>query len=174
MITHDIENIIFGDNDHNWMVAGATNDYIDAGAGDDYVLAGNGNDIIFAGDGNDAIFAGDGNDIIWTSWAGEGEVDYIQGGRGADTFNFVGSMHLQGEHFITVDDFNSEEGDKLMFNTSSSDHPLESASDFNSLVEFQGNTYIQFENTTVELIGVEISSLNSNNLTFDLSNLNLV
>src|SRR5690606_3192861 len=75
---------------------------ITTGAGDDWIFTDAGKDTINAGAGDDIISAG-------------GGANKVTGGAGADAFIFTA---LGRGHITTLLDFNAEEGDMLMFDSS--------------------------------------------------------
>ena len=64
------------------MVSGAGNDIIWGNQDNDTILAGDGFDLIFGGMGNDLVQAGGGNDVLYGN---EGN-DLLTGGSGADRY----------------------------------------------------------------------------------------
>lgn len=116
---------------HNDFVDGGTgNDILDGGAGDDIVHGGKGNDIIYGGSGNDflygtkgsnELYGGTGNDFLNSGlhrsflYGGDGDDtlqsdmrkggDHVlEGGFGADTFEFVGQLYSK-QSMLTISDF---------------------------------------------------------------------
>lgn len=90
-------------------VNGNGNNSIYGNGGDDTILVtGTGNNTIYGGVGNDQITGGSGDDLII---GGPGANSYT-GGRGADSF-----VHDAGAQ-DTITDFNSAEGDSIVFNDS--------------------------------------------------------
>jgi Ca2+-binding RTX toxin-like protein len=97
-----IDTLIDGGDGDDWIDATANN-YgvkIQGGAGDDQIYGSNFSDQIDAGSGADTIVALGGNDQINT--AGDGKVDWIDGGDGNDTLQAdVDEVHVQNvERFV--------------------------------------------------------------------------
>lgn len=111
------------------IYAGEGNDMIDAGHGNDLVYGQGGNDTIAGGFGVDELQGQDGDDIITGSafsdlvFGGDGNDfvnggfghDRINGGSGADRFYHLG---IEDHGSDWVQDFNSAEGDVLLFGSS--------------------------------------------------------
>jgi len=94
---HDSGNTILAQDGNDFVYGGASNDtlngdsghdFIHGGGGDDIINGGTGNDYLFGGNGNDDINGGTGNDVIW---GGTGD-DTINAGAGNDTV-FISSGH---------------------------------------------------------------------------------
>lgn len=64
-----------GDDENNYIIAGAGNDTINGGLGIDSIVAGKGNDIVDAGEGNDTVLSGEGDNTI-DGGAGDDLVGY--------------------------------------------------------------------------------------------------
>ena len=103
----NLNDTITGNNSSNSLYGYAGNDSLVGGSGIDYLYAGIGNDtllgdtdnddlygevgddIIYGGTGNDALTGGDGRDTLTganLASFGVGEIDYLTGNSGADTF----------------------------------------------------------------------------------------
>jgi Ca2+-binding RTX toxin-like protein len=85
-------------------------DRITGSGGRDVLRGGAGNDVLDGGRENDQLFGDDGNDILIS---GYGAADYMDGGRGADTYVFQsgGSAYPYPDRVI----FSKRDGDKLDF-----------------------------------------------------------
>jgi len=71
--------IVFGDNEDQYIVLGADDDVLHGGGGNDTVGSKGGNDKIYGDAGNDILFGGEGN-------------DFMDGGSGADTVLMGGNL----------------------------------------------------------------------------------
>ncbi len=92
-------NFLFGGNGNDTISnRGADNSFLFGGNGDDSLFGGGGNDRIYGEDGNDNLIGfsgndtlegGAGNDVLDGTLVarGEGEIDTLAGGSGADTFS---------------------------------------------------------------------------------------
>ncbi|MGL1861373.1 MAG: hypothetical protein OCC46_02490 [Pseudodesulfovibrio sp.] len=116
----------------------AGNDDMFGGDGDDEMDGGSGNDTLQGGDGNDVMTGGDGNDAL----KGDEGDDTLTGGAGADYFSFRAD-----DGHDTITDFNPGE-DSLNFQGATYD--------LLNVYTQDGNTIIQYANTTVTLEGVEM------------------
>jgi Ca2+-binding RTX toxin-like protein len=110
------------------ITGGAGNDNINSLAGNDTVSGAAGNDTLNGNSGNDQLFGNDGNDSLmgWTGndslrggndvldafyysgLSGNGEIDYLRGDAGADTFvigDSYGKGYL-GNSYAVIEDFN--------------------------------------------------------------------
>ncbi|WP_375210164.1 hypothetical protein [Hyphomonas jannaschiana] len=80
---------VYGGLGDDTLIGGAGDDYLSGGFGNDAVFGGEGNDRIENGSGQNTIDAGSGNDIVIFG-GDDGEVDdFIDGGDGVDTAQFV-------------------------------------------------------------------------------------
>ena len=101
-------------------------DNLTGARGDDYIEGGEGNDIIIGKAGNDALYGDEGIDRIkgenGNDEIGGGSGDgHLTGGEGADKFFVWQNVSHRPFDFETniITDFNSEEGDRLVFDTAS-------------------------------------------------------
>ena len=93
-----------------------------SGSSEDDVLIGLDQDSVLYGgdDGSDRIIGGLGNDILITSGGDDSRdtSDEMTGGSGSDVFAFVKAdtvdAGLQNVHDVLINDFNREEGDRLL------------------------------------------------------------
>ena len=98
---------------------------ISGGAGDDRLYGWIGNDTLLGGDGDDLLNGG--------GLDNANEVDYLTGGRGADTF----TLQDDGDYFTglsIIRDFNISEGDRISL-------PGSGAGAFNGRFDFQHGSY---------------------------------
>jgi Ca2+-binding RTX toxin-like protein len=98
--------LIRGGDDRDALNGTAQDDLISGRAGNDDLAGGAGNDVIDGGEGNDLLAGGAGDDLLN---GGPGQ-DRLFGGAGADLFR-MGSV---SERTDTINDFNADEGDKLL------------------------------------------------------------
>ena len=90
--------------------------------GDDVLIGLDQDSVLYGGDGgSDRIIGGLGDDILLASMDRSGtseESDELTGGAGADVFAFVSAgtveAGLQNVHDVLVNDFNRDEGDRLL------------------------------------------------------------
>jgi Ca2+-binding RTX toxin-like protein len=108
------DDVLVGDDGHNFLEGGGGSDRLVGGGDDDNLLGDEGDDRLFGGSGDDFLFAGPGwdylsggddNDRLWGSdgtdelrggdghdyLQGGGGNDYLFGGDGSDTFAFSAS-----------------------------------------------------------------------------------
>lgn len=79
----------WGGSDRDSLFGDNGNDTLRGFGGDDYLNGGNGNDTLYGDLGNDKLVGGNGNDFLdptGIGFRGEGEIDVLTGGSGADTF----------------------------------------------------------------------------------------
>ena len=148
-------------------VAGALNlETIKAGEGNDIVdltsptfdmggfaltLAGDaGNDILWATEGDDTLNGGVGNDVLF---GGEGN-DILIGGSDADVFEFVASTKTQTD---TISDYSSD--DKLKFYLASEQSELNHSN--------ISNGDLVWNNLTIDLAGMDVTSLDQLNIVYE-------
>ena len=128
----------------NWLQGHEGRDHIDGRGGDDYIYGYGGNDILKGGSGHDQLTGGRGNDLLFggsgndtlTGWYDSSninasyttEVDYLEGGAGADTFvlgNSTLAFYSNHDGFAIIGDFQTVfEGyeDKLIMHGSIDDY----------------------------------------------------
>ena len=82
----NVENLISG-NDNDTLRGNALANRLSAGNGDDLIDGRAGNDEINGGNGADTLLGGEGNDIL--SGDGDSASDFIDGGAGVDTVNYL-------------------------------------------------------------------------------------
>lgn len=73
--------MLFGDENNNFILGGQENDIINGDDGDDYLGGGGGDDVIRGGQGDDILEGNHGNDHL----LGDSGNDFIKGGLGNDT-----------------------------------------------------------------------------------------
>lgn len=99
------------------LTGGAGDDWLEGDAGDDLLNGNEGADWLQGGQGHDTLLGGKADDILW----GDDGNDRLAGGAGADKFwlwqNISHTPFDLERNIIT--DFNSEEGDRLVFDTAS-------------------------------------------------------
>jgi Ca2+-binding RTX toxin-like protein len=94
------------------------NDGLVGGDRDDILIGGDGDDILVGNLGNDEVNGGDGDDILLaaplfdcnSNTSGD---DVLTGGAGADQFWITDSTVTSREGFVTISDFNPDEGDVI-------------------------------------------------------------
>ncbi|MGL1861372.1 MAG: hypothetical protein OCC46_02485 [Pseudodesulfovibrio sp.] len=133
------DDIIDGEGGNDVLVGNAGDDVMDGGEGNDFMLGGAGDDHISGGDGNDRMSGGDGNDTLI---GGSGN-DTMAGGSGGDVFVFDASSGND-----TITDFNPLE-DSLQFEGMDQNEV--------SMVVENGNTIVTFGETTITVIGVDLT-----------------
>lgn len=108
---------LFGLDGDDHLDGGKGQDILDGGKGDDVLYGGKGRDSLYGQAGRDILNGGDGDDFLFD---GDGN-DIMTGGAGADKFwlwqNISHTPFDLERNIIT--DFNSEEGDRLVFDTAS-------------------------------------------------------
>jgi Ca2+-binding RTX toxin-like protein len=102
---------IFGGSGDDSVICSNSYYIVSGGGGNDIISGGNKGDELLGGSGNDSINGGRGGDIIV---GGEGD-DRLLGGDGSDLFGFRNK--IDGSDNIV--DFNSSQGDKLLFDIDS-------------------------------------------------------
>ena len=174
---------LFGNNGTDSLNGGAGNDLLDGGQSNDLLTGGTDNDTLIGGNGNDELQGNSGNDKligvntdVVTSSFGQGEIDVLTGGQGADTFvlgdkNAVyyndGNPRTFGDKdFAIIKDFQSGV-DIIQLKGSASDYSL-----VRSVGELPSGAAIYYtdkSNIFSELIGVikgqAVTNFNLNNIT---------
>lgn len=97
----------------NDTVSGAAgNDTLNGNSGNDQLFGNDGNDSLMGWTGNDSLRGGNGNDVLdafyYSGLGGNGEIDYLRGDAGADTFvigDYYGKGYL-GNSYAVIEDFN--------------------------------------------------------------------
>jgi Ca2+-binding RTX toxin-like protein len=97
----------------NDTVSGAAgNDTLNGNSGNDQLFGNDGNDSLMGWTGNDSLRGGNGNDVLdafyYSGLSGNGEIDYLRGDAGADTFvigDSYGKGYL-GNSYAVIEDFN--------------------------------------------------------------------
>jgi Ca2+-binding RTX toxin-like protein len=97
------------------VTGGAGNDTVNGNSGNDILYGNDGNDLLQGWTGNDTLIGGAGSDVLdgfyYSGLSGNGEVDYLRGEAGADTFvigDSYGKGYL-GSGFAVIQDFNWRE-----------------------------------------------------------------
>jgi Ca2+-binding RTX toxin-like protein len=98
---------VFGGSGKDIAVGGSDDDYVRGGGGNDQVFGAEGNDLVYGdrgddsvigGSGNDRVFGGSGNDTLFgitpnfPQGLGQGEIDFLTGNTGKDTFALAGTV----------------------------------------------------------------------------------
>lgn len=121
---------IQGNLGNDTLIGGRGNDLLSGIWGDNRLLGNEGEDILFAGGGNDILVGGSGNDTLTSGFSFESmaAVDLLQGGEGADTFdfsaffkNYLGDFGSNRPNKTFVKDFNPHEGDRISLYQSKND-----------------------------------------------------
>jgi len=109
---------VYGTNSNDYLYGSRYNDSMRGEGGNDRLYGNAGNDTLLGGLGNDYLSGGSGNDTLdgfWYSSGGNGEVDTLRGGAGADLFvlgDYYGNGY-KGNSWAYIEDFNWQEGDKI-------------------------------------------------------------
>jgi Ca2+-binding RTX toxin-like protein len=104
-----------GDAGVDSVFGGSENDFLFGGQGNDILSGGSEADSLTGDAGNDALYGGSGADVLTGTNAtsrGVGEVDFLSGGTGADSFvlgDTSGSYYLgnSANDFVRISDFSS-------------------------------------------------------------------
>ena len=117
---------VYGGNGADVLHGNAGQDLLFGGNGDDKLYGDAGDDTLEGGAGNDMLYGGDGNDLLYGfSWGGEPvptqdanalvnadepveDTDYLQGGNGADTFEFRWLIDAKDEIIAKHTDANGD------------------------------------------------------------------
>lgn len=168
-------NIIFGQGEDDILAGADGKDYIDGGYGNDIIIGFSNNDTLLGGQGNDTLIGVD--ELNSQFGFGKGEIDFLTGGKGEDTFVLghteqvyyeSNNSNSQGSSdYAVISDFNSHEMDKIQLSGLSSDYILD-----NFASSLASGTAIFLKNSLVtdqqpELIGIveglEVQNLDLNN-----------
>lgn len=109
---------VYGTNLNEYLYGSSYSDYMRGEGGNDRLYGNAGNDSLLGGLGNDYLSGGSGNDTLdgfWYSSGGNGEVDTLRGGSGADLFvlgDWYGNGY-KGNSWAYIEDFNWQENDKI-------------------------------------------------------------
>ena len=128
--------LLRGTEDRDVINGTGQDDLISGRGGNDDLVGGAGNDLIDGGEGNDLLSGGTGDDLL-NGGAGQ---DTLYGGAGADLFR-MGSV---SERTDTIQDFNADEGDKLLL------ADLLQGSGFNAA---QGDQWLKFQTADLDGTG---------------------
>ncbi len=104
------EDILDGGAGNDYLNGGDGNDALIGGAGNDYLKGYGGDDILDAGAGSDTLYGYDGDDLL--IGLSDGENDYMDGGKGADSYLFQADGEGIGNDLIVG--FSSTDGDSLV------------------------------------------------------------
>lgn len=155
------DDIMEGDDGSDYMTGGDGNDTVVGddgndtmvgGAGDDSMLGGSGDDLIYGEGGDDVMSGGDGNDTLHGGW----DNDIMTGGSGSDVFVI---SHSVDNGSATITDFKPGE-DKIQL------EGLASSDGFTVSYD-GGNTVIQYGNTQVTVMSVELTTEQIMEMQFD-------
>ncbi len=172
---------LFGNDGIDSLNGGAGNDLLDGGQGNDLLTGGTDNDTLIGGNGNDELQGNSGNDKligvntdVATSSFGQGEIDVLTGGQGADTFvlgDKNAAYYSDGnpgsfgdKDFAIIKDFQSGV-DTIQLKGSASNYSL--VKSFGDLPSGTSIYYSDSSNILAELIGVvegqTVANLNLSN-----------
>jgi Ca2+-binding RTX toxin-like protein len=150
----------------NDTVTGAGgNDTLRGDSGNDLLYGNDGNDLLFGGTGNDTVIGGAGNDVLdafyYSGLSGNGEVDYLRGDAGADTFVIGGSYGkgYLGNSWAVIQDFSKSQGDKIKVQGSLSQYQLRSGSQYGYS---SNDTAIVLSSNSKEVLAVALGVSSSN------------
>lgn len=111
--------ILFGGREDDLMNGNQGNDTVDGNIGNDIIHGGQGDDFLVGGQGNDYLSGNKGNDIlrgvdVSAASPGQGELDTLVGGEGADRFNLANSTQFYytgdgNNGYALILDFNPNE-----------------------------------------------------------------
>ncbi|MGX9351106.1 calcium-binding protein [Shimia sp. W99] len=176
---------IHGGNGADVLHGNGGQDLLFGGTGDDKLYGDSGNDTLEGGAGNDKLFGGDGDDFLYGfSWGGEpvpaqdatarvnadeplDDVDYLQGGNGADTFEFRWLIDAKDEIIAKHTDANGDIDYSMNGvageNDNAHDHWVETigtkvVTDFDAA---EGDTFV-FKGHTVQLDSVDYEDFDGN------------
>jgi len=144
---------------------GAGNDTLNGNSGNDLLYGNDGNDLLSGWTGNDTLIGGAGNDVLdgfyYSGLSGNGEVDYLRGEGGADTFiigDYYGKGYL-GSSWAVIQDFSSGQGDKIKVQGSLSQYQLRSGNQFGYS---SNDTAIVLSSNPNEVLAVALGVSSSN------------
>lgn len=150
----------------NDTVTGAGgNDTLRGDSGNDLLYGNDGSDLLLGGTGNDTVIGGAGNDVLdafyYSGLSGNGEVDYLRGDTGADTFvigDYYGKGYL-GSSWAVIQDFSNLQGDKIKVQGSLSQYQLRSGSQYGYS---SNDTAIVLSSNPNEVLAVALGVSSSN------------
>jgi Ca2+-binding RTX toxin-like protein len=121
---------LLGTNGPDSIFGKGGNDTLLGLSGDDLMSGGLGNDTLLGGVGNDTLDGGAGNDRLQGTTGAiiNGEKDRLVGRGGADQFVLGDSSNVfyRGfDSFATIQDFNHNDGDKLILKGKASDYKVQ-------------------------------------------------
>ncbi|MCT7957310.1 CHAP domain-containing protein [Laspinema palackyanum] len=141
------------------VTGGAGNDTLNGDSGNDILYGNDGNDLLLGGTENDTLIGGAGNDILdsfyYNDVNGNGEVDYLRGDEGADTFvigDYYGKGYI-GSSWAVIEDFTSEQGDKIKVQGSTNQYVLHSGSSYGYS---DNDTAIVLSSNTNEVLAIAL------------------
>jgi Ca2+-binding RTX toxin-like protein len=144
---------------------GAGNDTLNGNSGNDLLYGNDGNDLLQGWTGNDTLIGGAGNDVLdgfyYSGLSGNGEVDYLRGEGGADTF-IIGDNYGKGylgSSWAVIQDFSSGQGDKIKVQGSLSQYQLRSGNQFGYS---SNDTAIVLSSNPNEVLAVALGVSSSN------------
>jgi len=152
---------LIGGSGHDEILGGGGNDILKGGAGNDILNGGDGNDDLDGQEGTEKLFGGAGDDILRV---GNG-YDRLNGGTGNDTFGFYGAGHFE------IADFTLGQ-DRLFF-----DSAILGINQLDQLLSYitgytdNGNSGFTAHfgpTASIELVGVNINSITTDMIVFDL------
>lgn len=161
IIGDELDNILTGGSGHDEIRGGGGNDILKGGAGNGILNGGDGNDDLDGQEGTEKLFGGAGDDILR---AGHG-YDRLNGGTGNDTFGFYALGHFE------ISDFTLGE-DRLFFDSEILGiHNLEKLLSYKTNIIDNGNSGFTVEfgpNASIELVGINLSSIRADMIVFTL------
>lgn len=161
IIGDELDNILTGGSGHDEIRGGGGNDTLKGGAGNGILNGGDGNDDLDGQEGTEKLFGGAGDDILR---AGHG-YDRLNGGTGNDTFGFYALGHFE------ISDFTLGE-DRLFFDSEILGiHNLEKLLSYKTNIIDNGNSGFTVEfgpNASIELVGINLSSIKADMIVFTL------
>ena len=144
------QDVLLGNRGEDTLYGGGGGDYLYGETENDLLSGQGGNDVLYGESGNDTLLGGSGNDILNGSNygpKGRGEYDHLSSGSGADKFVIGDSsqVHYLGNGYATINDFNANEGDKIIAGGDFSDYTLtpsvynRGTSDIDTVVKYKGD-----------------------------------
>lgn len=147
------------------ITGAAGNDTLNGNSGNDILYGNDGNDLLQGWTGNDTLIGGAGNDVLdgfyYSGLSGNGEVDYLRGEGGADTF-IIGDSYGKGylgSSWAVIQDFSSGQADKIKVQGSLSQYQLRSGNQFGYS---SNDTAIVLSSNPNEVLGVALGVSSSN------------